>query len=53
MYNNSFSPVILDLTSFASVYSSIVLLPPVPHHHALVAMDSDHCVLPLETCDID
>ena len=25
------------------------LLPLVPHHHTLVAIDSVHCVLPLET----
>ena len=28
---------------------ALILLPLVPHHHTLVAIDSAYCVLPLET----
>ena len=32
---------------------ALILLPLVPHHHTLVAIDSAYCVLPLETTVIE
>ena len=32
---------------------SLIILPLVPHHHTLVAIDSAHCALPLETTVIE